>query len=231
MRWLSNNLMSPSVWDEQNVFRTLYKFKPGKLDFNPHYFRYGGAWLYPMSLTLFASSKLGFFKLVKDISYYMYHQNNIFLMSAIGKSFGILCYIGAILILFFITKRFYNLRIFIISSFFMVFCPVIIVESVYLKPLLSSLMWFMLGMYFIFRILDDAVGRKKNSIYAGICAGLAAGSLLTSASILLPISIALTYNRIFPLKGIKNRILKSPYKDIRYLGYSSIALFVVFLRY
>lgn len=228
MRWLSNNLMSPSIWDEQNVFRALYNFNPKKFDFNPHYFRYGGAWLYPMSLTLFLASKIGIFKIVKDLSYYMYYPNNILLMSITGKTFGIICYIIAILILFIITTKFYNLRTFIISAFFMTFCPGIIVETVYLKPILSSLMWYILGIFFIFRILEDEINLKSNSIYAGLCAGLASGSLIPSASILLPILIALTYNRIFPLQGIKERIFKGPYNDIKYFIFSVTIFSITF---
>lgn len=228
MRWLSNNLMSPSVWDEQNVLRVLYQFKPEMLDFNPHYFRYGGSWLYPVSLSLFIASKVGIIKLVKDISYYIYHPENILLISIIGKSFGIFCYLLAIFIMFLVVRRFFNPRIFIIASFFMVFCPVVLVETVYLKPLLTSLMWYMVGIYFIFSILESKNTTLKSSIYAGLCAGLAAGSLLPSASILLPIFIALTYKRIFPLRGIKERIFKAPFNDIKYFFLSFLSFLIAF---
>jgi len=209
MRWLSNNLMSPSVWDEQNTLRVLYGFRPKALDFNPHYFRYGGAWLYPMAMGIFISSKLGFVRLLKDMSYYMHSPHSIFLISACGKALGIVSYLLALLALFFITRRFYNMRVFVIASFFMVFCPMVIVESVYLKPLLTSLVWFLWAMYFIFRILEKDEGKGRACIYAGICAGLAAGSLLTSAAILLPLFIAIG-------------------KDAKRLMYVAIAFFAAF---
>ncbi|MBI5145286.1 MAG: hypothetical protein HZA27_03765 [Candidatus Omnitrophica bacterium] len=227
MRWLSNNIMSPSVWDEQNVFRMFYRFNPSKLDFNPHYFRYGGAWLYPVGFSLFIASKLGIFKLVKDIAYYMHQPQDILLISALGKGFGIFCFLISLLILYYICRRFYARRVFIFASFFTIFCPLIIVESVHLKPLLSAAMWYLLAVFCCFNILENDKIRI-NAIYAGICAGLAAGSLLSTVAVLLPIFLSLTYNRIFPFKEIKSNLLKTPFVDLKYFVWSVLLCIAIF---
>jgi len=228
MRWLSNNLISPSVWDEQNILRTLYRFQPKNFDFNPHYFRYGGSWLYPMSFGLYVSSKIGAFKLVKDTAYYMRNPNDILSLSIVAKSYGILCWIMTIFALYLIASRFYNLRIFMFLVFFMVFCPALIVETVYLKPFLTSMMWNGFGAYFIFRILEDKGKKGRNAVCAGLFIGLAAGSLITSASMLLPLFIALTYKRLFSQAQCIRKFFSPPYADLKHIVYSVLLFLAAF---
>lgn len=229
MRWLSNNLMSPSVWDEQNTFRALYNIRPEKLEFNPHYFRYGGAWLYPAGLVLYAGSKAGLFKTVKDLSYYMWHPDDIRRISVLGKGFGIFCYLAAIVILLLISLRFFNARIFYIAGFFMVFCPAVIVESVYFKPMLTSLFWYLVAVYFMLKIAYLKGSLKRNCIYAGIASGLSAGSLMPSASIVLPLFLVILYPRIKSFSVSIKKAISSPYPDIRYCFYAGICFVFSFV--
>jgi len=229
MRWLSNNLMSSSVWDEQNSFKALYNIRPEKFDFNPHYFRYGGAWLYPVGLTLYVSSKAGIFKAVKDVSYYMYHPQDIRKISITGKSLGIASYLLAVLVLLLICTRFFSIKIFCIGAFFMVFCPAVIVESVYFKPMLMSLFWYLLGIFFILKIICGRGNIKVNCLCAGISSGLAAGSLMPSASIILPLFVSVAYQRIISVRYGITRLFRAPYKDIGYFIYALIFFALSFL--
>ena len=202
MRWLSNNLISPSVWDEQTTFRMFYALNPKNLDFNPRHFRYGGAWFYPTAAIMFTASKMGTLKLVKDFSYYLNNPEEIRLFSIIGKLFGIFSYLAVIFISLFLALRFYNLRVGILAVFFMAFCPITLVESVYFKPFLTASMYLFASVLFILRMAEGSKVIKRDAIFAGIFAGLAMGSLLTCGSIIISIFLAI-FHKHFSYKGLK----------------------------
>jgi len=228
MRWLSNNLMSPSVWDEQITYRALYSFNPKKFNFDPGFYRYGGAWLYPVAGNLFLASQTGIFKLTQDLRFYMSHPEEIRKLSMLAKSIGIISYLLAIFGMWLIARRWYNYRVCMLLVFFMVFCPVAVVETVYLKPLLTCLMWNIFTLYFLFRILEEKAQRRLNIILAGICAGFAAGTILVCFSLVVPLFFTLFYERFFPLRQIRKTILKKPFGDLRELIFALSIIFAVF---
>jgi len=227
MRWLSNNLVSPSVWDEQNVFRAFYNFRPEKGEFNPKYFRYGGAWLYPVALTLYLSSECKAFQLNKDISNYLNNPQDIQKISIISKTFGIISCIFGILVIFFLVRRFFNLQTAVISFMLTIFCPILIVETIYLKPLLTSFMWYSIAFYFIYKFVFDYTRSIFNLILASVFVGLAAGSVISSGSIIFVLFFAI----ILKNNGSKNENNKRNYClgiIFRYFAISFVISLVIF---
>ncbi|MCM8765077.1 MAG: hypothetical protein NC830_06950, partial [Candidatus Omnitrophica bacterium] len=63
--------------DEQAVIASLSKMNPSKLDFNPHFFEYGGTYLYPLASFLKLCALFGLVKLEKDMRLYFFQPEEM----------------------------------------------------------------------------------------------------------------------------------------------------------
>jgi hypothetical protein len=197
-KWLINSIRSfllrSNYADEQAVLASLGRMNPQKLDFNPHFFEYGGLYIYLVGASLKIASILNLLTLSQDLSYYPLHPNEMGKFFVIGRLLGALMGILAVYIIYLLTSLVYDKKTGLISALFLSIIPVVVIYSHYLKPYVFNLPFLLLSFYMAVKILSSE--NKSNYIWGGVFAGLAGGILIPFGLIFISILIAHLIKRI-----------------------------------
>lgn len=231
-KWLINSIRSfllrSNYPDEQAVLASLGNMNPQKLDFNPHFFEYGGLYIYLVGAGLKIASIFNFLTISPDISYYFLHPDEMGKFFIVGRLLGALMGVLAVYIIYLLASRLYNRRVGLISALLMSFVPVVVVFSHYLKPYVFNLPFLLLSFYMAVKILDS--DKISNYIWGGIFAGLAGGILIPFGLIFVSIPTAHLIKRISQNPKI-SAILSIFEKGIILSIISSIVVFIIINPY
>ncbi|HPC29532.1 MAG TPA: glycosyltransferase family 39 protein [bacterium] len=164
--------------DEQAVLVSLSKMNPSRFDFNPHFFEYGGAYLYPAGIFLKICSALKIAELHSDISFYFTNPDKIGRLYTLLRIFGGIFFIFSVICFYFLSS--YILKddsaSFLVSMLFAI-SPVFVMWSHYLKPYCYGMLWVILALYCAFRFMDE---KKRKWLIAGcLFSGISMGSILS----------------------------------------------------
>ncbi|MCM8778070.1 MAG: glycosyltransferase family 39 protein [Candidatus Omnitrophica bacterium] len=164
--------------DEQAVLVSLSKMSPSRLNFNPHFYEYGGAYLYPIGIFLYISSKFHIFTVTSDMSFYFLNPCEIGEMYIAGRAFGAAgAFISIIIFLLICRELFENKNLSYLLTLFYGASAGFVVWSHYLKPFSYGMLWFLLTLYGLVKFYKS---EKEKWIYiASIFSGLSFGTLLT----------------------------------------------------
>ncbi|MCM8806473.1 MAG: phospholipid carrier-dependent glycosyltransferase [Candidatus Omnitrophica bacterium] len=185
--------------DEYFIIKVFASMNPEKLDFNPHQFAVGGAYLYLIGVILYFLSKIKVIKLTKDLSFYFYNPEEIGKFYVVGRLITLFHGVGIIVLTYLIIKKLYNDRknAFLISIL-LLFTPLIILNSSYMYVDIPGLFWITMCLYYSLKTFENL--NNKNYFLAGIFSGLACGTKINLfISILIPI-----FALILKCRNIKN---------------------------
>lgn len=183
-KWMRNNLMSSTYPEENYVIHALSQMGLKPLNLNPHYFNFGGFYVYPLGAFLKLSSFVGLLHLTQDRSFYLEHPEEIGKLYWLGKIFLNLFFIGAVFIFYRITRRLYDNRA--VAGWACLFYglnPTLHVDTHFLKPHAYAQFWLLLSVLFSVRFFQEK--RPRDLYLSGLIAGLAGGAYLPSALALL----------------------------------------------
>ncbi|HPP66594.1 MAG TPA: glycosyltransferase family 39 protein, partial [bacterium] len=164
--------------DEQAVIVALSKMNPSRFDFNPHFFEYGGAYLYPVGAFLKICSFLHLVELHSDIGFYFTNPDKIGRLYTFSRIFGAFGFFLAAVVFYFLS--FYILKddnIAFFAALLFAITPVFVIWSHYLKPYSYGILWVVSALYCAFRFMDE--GKTKWLVVGSLFCGLSMGSLLS----------------------------------------------------
>ncbi len=162
--------------DEKKSFIILAQMRPWKLELEPLYAQYGGAFIYPLGALLGAAHILGLARLTPDLAYYLEHPESMARLYELGRLYMLLFHLGTIWLLFELGRVLSGRRTGTVAALLWALTPVAIVNSHVLKPHPVSAFYFVAAALLAVCAVDE--GRGADYVLCGACAGAAAGSSL-----------------------------------------------------
>jgi hypothetical protein len=163
--------------DEKKSFIILSRMRPWKLEFEPLYAQYGGAFIYPFGAFLGAAHVIGLAHLTPDLAHYLVHPEDMGRLYLLGRIFILLFHLGTLWVLYEMGLLLGGRRAGLAAALLFAAAPFIAVGSHTLKPHPVAAFWFAASALFMIRAVEG--GRRKDFLACGACAGLAAGGILT----------------------------------------------------
>ncbi|OGS55079.1 MAG: hypothetical protein A3J79_01185 [Elusimicrobia bacterium RIFOXYB2_FULL_62_6] len=162
--------------DENMVFNALSNMHPAKLDFNPHFFVYGGGFLYPLGAYYKALSLAGALVLVPDMKHYFRNPDDMGRMYLSGRVLAAV--LGTLGILLLVLFEFNRSGTFFWPAALALMCftsPILILWSKITKPHFYVLPFVMLCVVAVHRFLETKDKRwfRRAMALCGVVAGIA----------------------------------------------------------
>ena len=174
-RSLATQTVNP---DEKKSFIILSRMRPWRLEFEPLYAQYGGAFIYPLGAFLAGAHVLHLARLTPDLAYYLTAPEAMARLYLLGRLFVLLFHLGALWMLYELGRVLNGRLAGTAAALFWALAPVAIVNSHMLKPHPVSAFWFVAAAYCMVRAVEE--GRWTDYLLCGLGAGLAAGGNLAA---------------------------------------------------
>ncbi len=177
-----------SYEDEQSALLALSRMRPLQLNFNPHLFTYGGAYLYPLGAWEAAGAVVGAVKLHSSLMPYLADPAKMGGMYYWGRLLSALAFIGCALLLLRIGRTAHGSAMGLIAGLLFLLSPVAIINGHALK---NHIVWS----FFALLTLDRcqavlARGGARDYAWAGAAAGLTVGAFLMGWPATLFVAVA-----------------------------------------
>ena len=183
-------LLQSDLPDESHTLKAVYSIRYQNHDFNPHFFIYGGMFLYPIGAVIETASLAGAVTVTSDAAYYLRNPRDAARLFIIPKLFSTLLFALSIPVLFFTARRVYGRPAALLAATLYAFVPVTIVYAHLLKPHVSALFWATCCLWA--SSMYTATFRKRWIFLAGIFAGFSGGAFIYASAILLfPLGLAI----------------------------------------
>jgi hypothetical protein len=160
--------------DEQKPFIVLARMRPWRLEFEPLWIHYGGAFIYPLGAWLQALAWTGAVTLVPDMSRYLQHPAEMGGLYTAGRLFVLLFHLGGIWLIYDLGERLSGRRTGFFAAALFSLSPLVLVNSHSLKPHPYSAFWALAAVRFAALAVQG--GETASYVRSGLCAGMAAGS-------------------------------------------------------
>jgi len=192
--------------DEQFVFNALSRFKPRRLQFNPHQFLYGGSYLYPLAGWLAALHIARAVRLESDPLYYYRDPGRLGRLYLAGRWFSALSALGCIALIFLIGREAAGDEAGLWAAALFALSPAIVCFAHVLKPHMTAALYALACILFSARWARGASGREP--LWAGLFFGLAVGAAKNHCVLALPIALAALAAEgwTFSARGIKRAV-------------------------
>lgn len=182
---LRSYLMQSQIPDEQNTLRALMNINPAEREFNPHFFQYGGMYIYPIGATLKLASIIKLLPLSSDVKYYFQHPEAVQKIFVIPKLVGGILVTVSVLVIFFLASKLFGTGAGLLAATFFAITPLMMYESHLFKPYAYFVPFMLFSIYFAYKIIES--GNLKFYILSSMFAGLAAGCLALAAVLILSV--------------------------------------------
>lgn len=165
--------------DEKKSFIILGRMRPWRLEFEPLYAQYGGAFIYPLGAFLGAAHLIGLARLTPDLAHYLTVPSDMARLYLLGRLFVLLFHLGTVWLIFELGRILSGRRTGTAAALLWALTPLAIVNSHVLKPHPVAAFWFVAAAYCAVRAVEE--GRALDLLLCGLCAGAAAGGNLAAA--------------------------------------------------
>jgi hypothetical protein len=185
-------LLQSKFPEEPKALMSFSFIKPSKLQFNLHYYQYGGLYMYSCGAALKICQLLKVLTISSDAQYYFTHPDDVIKLYSIPKLWGGLVGSMAIPCIFLCGWRLFGIKQGVTAAVLFALVPQFYVEAHCFKPYVFFIPFMLLSIYFAVSIMET--GKLKYYVLAGLFAGLGAGSLVLSAvAIFAPLTAHLFY--------------------------------------
>jgi hypothetical protein len=197
--------------DEAPILVALSRIKPGRLEFNPRIYTYGGAYMYFLGAWIAALMAVTSFSWHLSLPFYLSHLDQLAHVYLFGRFLTTFAFVVGDVFVCFLGRRFWNTETGLWAALFFATSPGIVLGAHVMKPHLLGTVFILATFYYCARVLRD--GDDRSWLYAGTMAGLAAGSApyLGLCTALLPITLCLqiVYRGKAPRACLTNLLLGS----------------------
>lgn len=198
-----------------------------KHDLNPHFFFYGGGYLYLSGAAYKLSSMLGLITASNDPGYYLSNPAEAAKLYMVPKILSMLIFALSIPLLFILGRELYGPETGLLGSLLYAFTPIITTYTHFNKPHVLLLPMVLISMLAAARLLHS--DKKRWYAAAGTFAGLAAGTFYYSGAVIL-CAVAGHAVKCFskePRAGISELLKALAGKNFLILAGSSLAGFFI----
>jgi hypothetical protein len=178
--------------DEVDNVMALARIKPAQLQFDPHFYQYGGAFLYPLGAYYVALSKLGMLS-IGSLDGMLAHPRAIDRVWIAGRAFVLLAVAASALLLYLALLQFAPPPIAWLGLVIYLFCPATVMFSQALKPHWYALLFANATLLVAARALAQGRLSRAGTIALGVTLGLAVGSVPTFALFAILVWCALLF--------------------------------------
>lgn len=190
--------------DEQFVLNSVARFRPRKLDFNPHETMYGGAYIYPLAAWWAALHAAHALRLVPDALHYYEHPAQIARLYLTGRLLSALSGLVCVWLVFLLGRELYGAWPGLAAAALFALSPAVVGYAHQLKPHLTAAGLATAALWLAAR----AVMRRQTRplLGAAVCYGLAVGAAKNLWPLVAPLSIALWMTEEAPLSRRLSRL-------------------------
>jgi hypothetical protein len=215
--------------DEMYSIMGLSRIKPHELQFDPHYYQYGGAFLYPLGVFYYILIKAG----IVHISSFESLLTDPDAMDSVyffGRLFVLLAFVLSACILYktllLLTTPFTSL----LCLGIYLFAPISIMFSQVMKPHWYTLLWVNISLFLLVKLFQNYTWRHRDILLLSITLGLAVGSSSIIALYAVFVWFSLVYATlqkyipwkyiiIIPIISIATFLLSNPYIILNHSAY------------
>jgi len=175
--------------DERKTYSALSRMNPGRLDFDPRMYIYGGSYLYPLGAILYGFKSIGLLHVTDDFSRYLRRPSEIALLYMAGRGLNIAAFLGTLLLLgrlgMTMAGRLSGTGAMLAYSF----STLPLNQCLVSKPHVYAAFWALLSLYLL--VCHAERGRLHHLLLSGAAAGWAAGASLPCGALALLFPIVL----------------------------------------
>lgn len=164
--------------DEAVAIMALARIKPGQLQFDPRFYQYGGAFLYPLGAWYFALSKLGIVH-AAPLDQMLAAPQAMDGVWIAGRAFVLAAFAISGVLLFLTLSELAPRGVALCGLLLYLLCPASIMYSQVIKPHWYALLWATGALLIITRALMRGRWSLQREVLLGICLGLVVGSAAT----------------------------------------------------
>ncbi|MEW6040554.1 MAG: glycosyltransferase family 39 protein, partial [Elusimicrobiota bacterium] len=169
--------ISTNLSDEGQALFPLTSMNPGKLDFDPKFYVYGGLYYYFVGISLAIGKILGFISLTHDIQHYFLNPEETANIYTIIRTINILAILIGAIIVFKIARQIFKHRITAtLCLFLFLISPILFLQTHLSKPHAIAMLFLATGLLLIYQSFQT--GNIKYEIAAAISFGLSAALLV-----------------------------------------------------
>jgi hypothetical protein len=207
--------------DEQLSIKALRRIRPGRFDFNPDLFQYGGAYLYPLGLYYFALAKLGVIE-VSSLDALLKSPHGLDRIFVTGRIFILIAFILSAWVLYRTFRLVADPWTATWAIGLYLFAPGSIMYSIMIKPHWYWLLWLSAALYVMTRGWVRGHFAFRDEVLLGLFIGLSVGAapfnvmpaLLAGAALLVAIGQGIMRRSALfrvPLVAVLFAVLTNPY--------------------
>lgn len=164
--------------DEKKAFIILSRMRPWKLEFEPLYAQYGGAFVYPFGLFLAVARVVGLAVLTPDLAHYLATPADMARLYLLGRLFVWIFHLATVVMMYEFARLLAGRRAAVSAALLWALTPLAVVNSHILKPHPVAAFWIVAAAYFCVRAVEE--DRGVDYILCGLFAGLGAGGNLSA---------------------------------------------------
>ena len=200
-RWMTRFKLYSIEADEHINIMALSRIKPEEGKFDPHFYQYGGAWLYPLGVWYFILSKTNIITL-GPLDLYLQSPDLIDAIYIWGRIFVLITVAISAIFLFFACRQFASNTESLLCLALFLCAPMTIMFSQVMKPHWYALLWVCICLSILARCTAQGFWRFRDTLGVGVCIGLAVGSVITFGLFALVLWLAMFF---FSNKGLISR--------------------------
>lgn len=166
--------------DEVVNIIALARIKPGRLQFDPGFYQYGGAYLYPLGAWYFALSKLGIIH-IGPFQQMVKQPQAMDSVWVAGRAFSLIAFTLSALLLFLALRDIAPRAVVLAALAIYLFCPATIMFSQVIKPHWYALLWANGSILILVRAFQRHRLSTGAELLLAVFLGLAVGTVTTFA--------------------------------------------------
>lgn len=191
-RWMLRFKLYPVEVDEIYNVMALARMKPAQLQFDPHFYLYGGAFLYPLGAYFAALSKLGVLS-IGSLDHMLSDPLAIDHVWIAGRAFVLFAATMSALLFYLTLAQFAPPPLALLGLTIYLFSPATIMYAQVLKPHWYAMMFGNAALLILARAFVQKHMSRTSEVMLGVALGLAVGSVSTFAVFAILVWGALLY--------------------------------------
>jgi hypothetical protein len=180
---LRTYLFSTSHEREYAVLDAVSRMDPVRVNLNPHFFLYGGCFIYTVGIVLKVASLCGLVILTPDLSYYVEHPEAIETIYMVGRGVVVTSVLVSCFLLYLLGNRLYGREAGLFAALSFGLSPAVVGSAHVMKPHLFGVCFILLFLFCVLKVKER--GSRSWYILSGISLGLATGSAVYFAILFL----------------------------------------------
>jgi hypothetical protein len=189
--------------DEMITMMALAGMRPGKLEFDPRLYQYGGLFIYPVGALIKLCGVLGLIKVRGDVSFYLDHPDEFGKFYVVARAYSSAWGLLGVFVVYVIARRLVpragSSVAGLLAALFFALMPVVVCMSHEGKPHLAGAVLMLGAVYFAMRYCETP---SMPCYFAWMCVacGAALGMVLSSWPVLMLIPIVARLQVASPTK-------------------------------